>query len=373
MKFRAERTEFDEAVQWIQRTLGERVLFPAMAGIKVTVAGDSLVLSSTNGSVDSELTLPVQGGRDGTLLVSGKILSGVVRLLPSAPVEAESEGDVLHLRCGRAAFELRLMAVEDFPQLRQPGAGAPAVTLKAADFAATVAQVAKSASTEDARPVLTGVLLEAADGRFTAAATDSYRLAVRSLPWSDAGEMSALVARRALEQARGAAELLGSEVRLVLEPTQATFEFSDRRLVTTLIEGKFPDFRQLIPTGFDRRLLVNRGELTEVVRRISVVGEADKTMTPVVLAMDAETLQVRAESSEAGQAEEAMQVELEGDPLEIAFNPRFLLDGLDAVGTEQVVCEFRDELKPAVLRPAAGEDDRDDEVDFLYLLMPVRV
>lgn len=374
MKFRAERAEFEEAIRWVQRTVGERVSFPAMAGIKMSLAGERLTLSSTNGQVDSELTLTVQGERDGGALVSGKLLSNVVHLLPNDAVELDTAGESLHIRCGRASFELRLMMLEDFPTLRSPAEGAESATLKADEFSKLIAQVSKSASTEDARAVLTGIKLEARDGTFTAAATDSYRLAVRSIPWDGGGQMDALVSKRALDQARNAAELLSSEVRLVLEPSYATFEFSDRRLVSTLIEGKYPEYRQLIPDGWERRVRVDRQALTEVVRRIAVVGEADKAMTPVILELAGNSVVVKADSSEAGQAQESLPVELEGEPMSIAFNPRFLIDGLDAIGGDEVSFEFRDELKPAILRPPAPEQGDDAaDADFLYLLMPVRV
>lgn len=374
MKFRAERTEFEEAIKWVQRTVGERVSFPAMAGIKMSLAGDKLTLSSTNGQVDSEQTLTVQGERDGGALVSGKLLSNVVHLLPNDAVELEVASESLLISCGRASFELRLMMLEDFPTLRSPGADASSAVLQAEEFSTLVAQVAKSASTEDARAVLTGVKLQATAGTFTAVATDSYRLSVRTIPWDGSGEMTALVSKRALDQARAAADMLGSQVKMVLEPSYATFEFDDRRLVSTLIEGKYPDVNQLIPDGFERRIRVDRQALTEVVRRIAVVGEADKSMTPVILEMAGNSLVVKADSSEAGQAQESLPVELEGEPLTIAFNPRFLIDGLDAVGGEQVMFEFRDELKPAIMRPPAPEEGDDvPEADFLYLLMPVRV
>ncbi|CAN5393904.1 DNA polymerase III subunit beta [soil metagenome] len=374
MKFRAERTEFEEGIKWIQRTVGERVSFPAMAGIKLSLADDKLTLSSTNGQVDSELTMTVQGERDGGALVSGKLLSNVVHLLPNDAVTIDTQGESLHISCGRASFELRLMMLEDFPTLRTPQEGAASATLKAEEFSRLIAQVSKSASTEDARAVLTGIKLEARDGTFTAAATDSYRLAVRSIPWDGDGTMDALISKRALDQARNAAEQLGSEVRLVLEASHATFEFADRRLVSTLIEGKCPDYRQLIPDGFERCIRVNRQDLTEVVRRIAVVGEADKAMTPVILEMAGNSVVVKADSSEAGQAQESLSVDLNGEAMAIAFTPRFLIDGLDAIGGDEVMLEFRDELKPAILRPPAPEQGDDAlDADFLYLLMPVRV
>lgn len=373
MKFRAERSEFEEAIKWVQRTVGERVTFPAMAGIKLSLSGDTLTLASTNGQVDSELRLPVQGDRDGGVLVSGKLLTNVVHLLPNDAVALELEGDTVHIRCGRASFELRTMQLEDFPTIREPDPSSITASVKAGEFAAMVAQVARSASTEDARAVLTGVKLTASGGKLTAAATDSYRLAIRTIPWDEDAEMEALVSRKALEQARHAAELLGSDVSLVFEPSYAAFEFADRRLVTTLIEGKYPDVQQLVPAASERSVWVDRIELTEVVRRIAVVGEADKAMTPVILEMGEDTLTVRADSSEAGTAEESLPVEMEGEAMKIAFNPRFLIEGLDSVGGERVQIALRDELKPAVLSPPPAADGDAAPVDFIYLLMPVRV
>lgn len=371
MKFRAERTEFAEAAMWSLRTVGARATLPALSGVRVAVVDDRLVLSSTDLELASELSISVQAERDGVALIPGRLLGDVVRTLPQAAVSAEVDQDRLKLVCGRATYDLRLMPVEDFPALPEPASEAVTAVMKAEQFAKTVGQVARAASTDDARAVLTGVLLEASEGTLTAAATDSYRLAVRTVAWDQGAETTALVPRRALEEARRTAEQLGSEVRLALEGTQVTFLFGDRRLTARLIEGKYPDYRQLIPSGYQRRLVTDRAELMEVVRRVSVVGETSTSTTPVTLHLTGDTVRVTAGSGEVGEAEESLPGVLEGEELEIAFNPRYLLDGLDAVGSAEAVLEFQDELKPAVLRP--GDTAEDDAADFLYLLMPVRL
>lgn len=378
MKLRAERTEFADAVVWAQRTAGDRATLPALSGIRLEVTGDRLVLASSNLEIDSTLSIPVQGERDGVALVPGKLLVDVVRSLPAAAVAAEVAGDVLNLTCDRAQFALRLMPVEDFPALGAPSSGATVAVCKAEEFARMVAQVARAASADDARAVLTGVSLVATATSLTASATDSYRLAVCELPWDHGTQMSALVPRRALDQARHAAELLGSEVRMILEPGQATFAFSDRRLVTRLIEGTFPDVSQLIPETWERRLTIDRSEFLEVVKRVAVVGDTNTAITPVTLQLSADSVFVKAGSGEVGRGEETLSGTLEGEDLQISFNPRYLTDGLEVVGSERVVLEFRDELKPAVLRPVCASDDAAQEPDpasqpFLYLLMPVRV
>jgi DNA polymerase-3 subunit beta len=384
MKFRADRTQFADAATWALRSVGARATLPALSGVRLEVRDQRLTLSSTDLEISSELSIPVSGERDGLALLPGRLLGDVVRSLPNAAVEAEVVADRLHLQCGHARFDLRLMPVEDFPRLPEPAADAAVAVMKAEDFARTIGQVARAASVDDARPVLTAVSLEATAEGLTAAATDSYRLAVRTVPWDQGADMTVLVPRRALEEARRSADLLGSEVRLILESAQVTFAFPDRRLTTRLIEGRFPDYRQLIPVGFERRLEVDRAQLLEVVRRVAVVGDANTTVTPVTLHLSGDTVKVTAGSGEVGQAEESLPGSFEGEELQIAFNPRYLTDGLDAAGSERVVLEFRDELQPAVVRPAgaepvAGDGGPADQAvpassgEFLYLLMPVRV
>jgi DNA polymerase-3 subunit beta len=374
MKFRADRSEFADAASWGLRFVGARATLPALSGVRLEVTGDRLVLSSTDLELAGELSIPVAVEREGVALVPGRLLGDVVRSLPPAGVTAESDGDRLRLVCGRARFDLRLMPVEDFPPLPGPADGAPTAALKAEEFSRTVVQVARAASTDDARPVLTGVSLEATPGRLTAVATDSYRLAMKEVPWEQGTETTALVPRRALVEAQRAADALGSEVRLVLEPAQVTFLFGDRRITTRLIEGKFPEVRQLLPAASERVLEVDRAEFAEVVKRVAVVGgESGPSVTPVTLHLTSDTVRVTAGTGEVGQAEEALPGILDGDDLQIAFNPRYLSDGLDVAGSERVRMEFRDELKPAVLRPVTAQEGETPGVDFLYLLMPVRL
>ncbi|MBW3603344.1 MAG: DNA polymerase III subunit beta [Actinobacteria bacterium] len=373
MKFRAERTEFAEAATWVLRTVGARATLPALSGVRMEVAGDRLLLGSTDLEISSTLSIPVQAHRDGVALVPGRLLGDVVRSLPNAAVSADADADRLHLECGNARFDLRLMPLEDFPSLAAASDDATPAVMKADEFAARVAQVARAASTDDARPVLTGVYVEATADELVLAATDSYRLAVLTLGWQQDVEGTVLLPRRALDEARRSAEQLGSEVRIAFEDSQVGFDFGDRQLVTRLIEGSFPPFRQLIPSGYERRLEVDRADLIEVVRRVSVVGDANTTATPVTLHLSADTVRVTAGSGEIGEAEESLPGVLEGDDLQIAFNPRYLTDGLDATGTQQVALEFRDDLKPAVIRPTDETDDSETPVDFLYLLMPVRL
>ncbi|MDX1658102.1 MAG: DNA polymerase III subunit beta [Nitriliruptorales bacterium] len=375
MKLRAERTEFAEAVSWATRTVGARVTLPALSGVLLDAADGKLTCRATDLEVSAEVTAPVQIDEPGTVLLPGKLLSQLVARFPDAPVELSGDVDRVEIRCGRATFHVRGMPVDDFPTLPEPAEDAPQATIASGVLARLTSQVARAASADEARPVLTGVQLEASEDTLTAAATDSYRLAVRTVAWSDGVDAEALVPARALQEAAKAATEAGGDVAITFEEGQVSFLFGDRRLTTRLIEGGFPNYRQLLPEGTDTTAIVERSELVEALQRVAVValGQAN---TPVTLKFSDGTVELHAGNQEIGDAAEALPAQVDGDEVTIAFNPTFLLGGLDATGTEQIRIEMRDPLKPAVLRPQAAEDVEDEEAevdDLTYLLMPMRV
>jgi DNA polymerase III subunit beta len=369
VKLRAERAEFAEAVSWATRTVGARVTLPALSGVLLEAADGKLTCRATDLEVAAEIAIPVQIERPGRVLLPGRLLSQLVARFPDAPVQLTSEPDRVEITCGRATFHVRGMQAEDFPTLAAPAEDAPQGILRADAFARLVSQVARAASSDEGRPVLTGVSLEAAEGSLTAAATDSYRLAVRSLSWEQAIDGSALVPARSLQEAAKAAAEVGGGVTVVLEPGQVSFLFGDRRLTTKLIEGTFPNYRALLPDAHETSVVVERAPLVEALQRVSIVamGQAN---TPVSLTFGDGSVDLQASNQEMGDAAEALPAEIDGEGLTIAFNPAFLLAGLEATGTERIRIELRDGLKPAVLRPHADDGQVDD---LTYLLMPMRV
>jgi DNA polymerase III subunit beta len=369
VKLRAERTEFAEAISWATRTVGTRVTLPALSGVLLEAVDGTLVCRATDLEVAAEITIPVQIERPGTVLLPGRLLAQLVARFPDQPVQIDASADRVEITCGRASFRVRAMQAEDFPTLAGPADDAPRGVIKADAFARLVSQVARAASNDEGRPVLTGVSLDAADGALTAAATDSYRLAVRSLRWEDAVEGSALVPSRSLQEAAKAATEVGGAVTIVLEDGQVSFLFGGRRLTTKLIEGSFPNFRALLPDAFETSVVVERAALVEALQRVSIVamGQAN---TPVTLTFEDGQVDLQATNQETGDAAEALPAEVEGPGLSIAFNPTFLLAGLEATGTERIRIELRDGLKPAVLKPHTDDEQVDD---LTYLLMPMRV
>lgn len=378
VKLRAERSEFAEAVTWATRTVGTRVTLPALAGVLLEAGEGRLRCAATDLEVSTEISVPVKVEEPGRVLLPGKLLSQLVAKLPDAPVELAGGGDTIELTCDRALFRVRCMPVEDFPPLPEPAEDAPRGALHADAFQRVVTQVARAASTDEARPVLTGVQLTASGNRLVAVATDSYRLAVRRQAWDQDLEAEALVPARALQEAARGAGDEGGQIELVLEEGQASFSFADRRLTSRLIEGTFPEYGKLLPDDYETAVVVERAPLIEALQRVAVVamGQANTPLRLIFESGEEEgtggTVDLRAGNQEVGDAAEAMPAEVDGDGLEIAFNPSFLLAGLEATGTERIRIELRDGLKPAVLRPQPADEDEEAE-DYTYLLMPMKV
>ncbi|HKX69911.1 MAG TPA: DNA polymerase III subunit beta [Acidimicrobiales bacterium] len=365
VKFRCERDVLVEALGTAGRATASRGgALPVLAGIRTELAGDTLTLTGH----DLELTIAVairegvKGSADGIAVLPARLVSDVVRSLAPGAVEVEVDGEQANITSGRSEFTLRVFPVDEFPRL--PEAGGEGVTLDAGELAAALRQVVPAASSDDARPILTGVLLTAEQGGLRLVATDSFRLAVRDLPGQSvlAEGQSVLVPSRALNDLT---KVLGGvgELTVRLGERDAGFEAGDVRLTTMLIEGDFPNYRGLIPSSHANRLTVSREGLLEGLRRVKLLA---REATPVRLAMSSEGLDLVAVTQDVGQAHESLDAKYEGTELTVAFNPEYLLQGVEVLQGDEVLIETVDSLKPALVRsPEHGE--------FLYLLMPVRV
>ncbi len=364
MKFRCERDTLVEALGAAGRAVANRGgALPVLAGVRAELVGNRLKLTGSDLELTIEVEVEVAGERDGVAVLPSRIASDLVRSLGDPRVEVAVDGDEAHITAGRFESSLRLLPADEFPRLAMPAD--EAVTLAAKDFAAALHQVVPAASADDARPILTGVLMAAEGGGLRLVATDSYRLAVRDLPGTTVLRegQSVLVPSRALKELE---RLLGSaeEITLRLGEREATFEVAGIRLTTRLIEGEFPNYRGLIPASHPNRLTVGREALVEAVRRVKLM--AREPNTPVRLAMSADGLELVAITQDVGQAHEQLDADYAGEELTVAFNPDYLLSGVEVTPGDEITLDTVDAQKPAVIRSAGAQE-------FLYLLMPVRV
>ena len=362
MKFRCDRDALSEALQTVQRGVSSRPGIPALTGVLIEASAEgALTLTTTDLEVSARLSIDVQVSEPGISLVPARLLADTVKSLSDAPVEFESDQSQVRIRCAAYEGSLRLLPAEDFPAL-QPPSGIRIVA-ETPRFAEAVGQVARAASRDEARPVLTGILLEVSREGVTMVATDSYRLAVRDLVATAAGEARAIVPERALSEAGRAAQAVEKgEVEVFVDESQVSFQVGPLMLTSRLIEGEFPNYRQLLPEQYESRLTVSRHHLIDAVRRVGLLA---RDTSPVRLEFNALGVKLSSSSPDLGQAVEAVEARYEGEDVTAAFNPNYLADGLAAASGESVRLEVRDGLKPGIVR---GESD-----EFTYLVMPVRL
>ena len=376
MKFRCERDALLEALMVaVRAAAGSSSSRAALTGAHLDLADGTLVVTGSDLDLTLSVTTDVAGEADGAAVAPARLLTDVVRAVPAGSVEFSVTDDgEASIVAGPSEFSIRLIPEEDYPQLAfkdertQDGASvafSPAVSFDGLEFRGALSQVVKSASSDDSRPILTGVFMTAeSEGQLRLVSTDSYRLSVRDLEGSSIlGEHErVLVPSRALgELQRLIAD--SDEVTLKLAEHYAQFVVGAVQLTTRLIPGDFPNYHGLIPTSHPNCLTANREQLLEVVRRVRLLAQDS---TPVRLVMSSENLEVIAITHDVGKANESMDAQYEGEDLTVAFNPGYLIDGIEASTGDEVTLHTADAVKPALLRSVGNES-------FLYLLMPVRV
>jgi DNA polymerase-3 subunit beta len=376
MKFQVERDALADGVAWTAKGLPARPSVPVLAGVLLRVTDGVLHLSGFDYQVSSEADVPVHADADGAALVSGRLLAEITKALPHKPVEIAAVDAHLELICGSARFTLPTMPVEDYPTL--PALPERAGSVDAATFATAVSQVALAAGKDETLPMMTGVRVELNGPNLALLATDRYRLAIREIEWRpDDPEVSAhaLVPARTLADTAKTLGSLGGDLVIALTAGgtgegMIGFVAGDRRTTSRLLDGaNYPPVRNLFPASHTAQARVSVAALTEVVRRVSLVAERT---TPVRLAFSGDGLVVEAGGTEEARASEAAEAIFEGEePMTLAFNPLYLLDGLSALDAPTAVFSFVEPGKPAVLAP--GNEDGEAQPGYRYLIQPIRV
>jgi DNA polymerase-3 subunit beta len=387
MKFRVAREDFADSVAWVARSLPSRPPVPVLGGVLLGADEQGLTVSGFDYEVSAQVRVSAEVTTTGQVLVSGKLLADITRALPNKPVDVTVDGTRVLIACGSAKFSLPTMPVEDYPQL--PTLPQQTGSLPVDLFSEAVSQVAVAAGKDDTLPMLTGIRVEIEGTDVVLAATDRFRLAVRKLEWMPtAGDVTAAVlvpARTLSESAKtlGGNTLAPVELALGAGASVGTegmlgIVADGRRTTTRLLDAEFPKFRQLLPAEHTAMATVTVAPLVDAIKRVALVAERG---AQVRLEFNSEGLVLSAGGDDAGRAEEALEADFQGEPLVIAFNPGYLIDGLNSLHSERVTFGFTTPSRPAVLRPAGEEElERGEsgtfaapESDYIYLLMPVRL
>jgi DNA polymerase-3 subunit beta len=368
VKITVSKDDLVTALGVVSRAVSTRTSVQILSGILLEAQGSELRLAATDMELSLRATISAQVDGDGAIVLPGKTLVDIARLLPSDEVSIEHKPSesVVHLTAGSASYTLHTYNPEDFPRLPDVTA-VQTFPVERESLLETIQRVARAASRDESRPVLTGILVQFASGKLTMAATDSYRLAVKETELtSSAPDLEAIVPSRALQELARIASS-GDTVDVGVHENQVVFGTESSGaggtwLTTRRIDGQFPNYRQLLPEQFEHELALPRAELLEVVRRAAVMIQR---ATPLQLRFADGEVTVIARTHEVGESTESMPAPFTGDTLEIGFNADFLRDGLESVDGDDIRLKLISPLRPAVLQ---GDGD-----EFTYLVMPIRL
>lgn len=361
-----------DALLWVSRSLSTRPTNSALHGV-VIEAGKEIHLSATDLETSSKAHFPAEIQTQGKVLVQGKLLSDISKALTNKPVTFTLEGSRVQVTAGKSKFQLPTIPNSEYPNL--PPLPQESGSIGSSLFTEAVAQVAIAASRDDSLPKLTGVHIEVNEERLTLAATDRYRLAVRELVWQPSSPgFSTTVLMRA-RTLLDACKAITSNTKLAL--SIAGVSANDRlvglategkTMTTRVLEGEFPPFRHLLPTEVAAEATINVATFIESIRRVSLV--TDKTI-PLRLNISNGLLTLEAGTGEDATATEEIEIDFQGEPIQIAFNPTFLMDGLTALTTPFATISFTAANRQAVIR-GRNEKDAPKLDSYSYLIMPTR-
>jgi len=365
MKIKALRSSFLEGVQIANRAISQRSLLPILSGILIE-SDKNMNLCATDLETTVFTKVDSKVERKGKTVIPSRLILDILRNLPEATVEMELIPDEsrVTIKCEKSTFNLNALPAKDFPT-------PPSIleknkcSLSFNSFKEAINSVIKAASTDETRPMLTGVLMEIEKNTLKMVSTDSYRLALRKLKIKKGPKekMRALVPAKVLSEIMRLPIKDEESIEIVLGENLISFGTKAAKIVSRLIAENFPAYEQLLQKDFKTDFLVNTQEFENAIRRVSTLAKED---SPIKLSIDKSGILLSASTREIGNAKEKMEMKISKEPMEIAFNPKFLMDGILVIEDEQTHIYLVNSLQPGIIKPK----DRDD---YLYLIMPVRI
>ena len=388
VSFRVARDDLANAVAWVARSLPTKVTQPVLRAMLITADDAGLEFAGFDYEVSTRVRIAAEVAEPGRIAVAGKLIAEIVNTLPNKPVDFKVDGSKALLACGSSRFELPLIPLDDYPQI--PALPEVTGTIDPRLFSEAVTQVASAAGKDDTLPMLTGVHIEVDGANLRLAATDRFRLALRTCEWNptspDVSAKLLIPAKTLSDNARTLDSHVSDPVEIAVgtgDQVGAAGLFGihteNRETTTRMLDADFPNIQPLLPKSHTSMASVEIAPLQEAIRRVSLVTERNAQIR--MQFMEGELI-LSAGGIDSGHAEERLPCAFTGkDELAIAFNPGYLRDGLGVVHTNRVVFGFTEPSRPAILIPEPEELPEADadgtfptpETEFTYLLMPVRL
>ena len=369
LKLRCRPSTLSQALQVVSRAISTRTTLPILNNILLETTSEGLSLTATNLEIGIRKLVPAEVSQDGSTTAPARLLTDFVGTLPDEDLEIELDGAAqnLSLRCARFDTHIKCIEAEEFPPGPKPDEG-DRLTIPLEELMVAIDQTQMAASTDEARPVLTGVLLHVDGAKQTLAATDGHRLAVRNLRATGAEGLDArlIVPARALAELSRAFKGESGNVEVIISKArnQIFFRAGTSEVTSRLIDGTYPNYAQVIPSKSSTRVKVSVAELNQTVRAVSLFARDSANVIRV--RTEASGLVLSATTNEVGDSRAELSAEVEGSEIQIAFNARYILDALAVLGGDQVELRFDGPLSPGLIK-------HPDSEDYQYVIMPVRM
>ncbi len=363
MKFQITKEAFLDGLQKVQHVVSSRSTLPILSNVLIESKGDQLVLTTTDLDVGVSVTIAAEVSKEGATTLPVRRLVSIIRELPASVIDVDIDGkDVASIRSGPSFFKIIGLPRAEFPPLPS-FTEAKEYKINQKALREGLKKTSYAISNDETRYVLNGIFVAFLEGKLTLVATDGRRLAMveNDLEFPASHETDLIMPTKAVQELQ---RMLSGEgdIQLKLSDNQLSFEHEGSIIVSKLIEGNYPNYKQVIPSDSTETITVSRETLLETVRRVSILS-SDKSNS-VKFTFEAGAISIMADSPDIGEAKESIPVNYSGKEFSIAFNPDFLMDPLKNLDDEEVYLDLIDEMSPGVIR-GSGK--------FLYVIMPMRI
>ncbi len=363
MKFSVSKEQLLAGLQTVQNVVSTRTTLPILSNVLLQVADGKVRLTTTDLDVGVSGTIDAQVDKDGGTTLPARRLASIVRELPAAEVQIDVDSkNVASIRCGQSFFKIMGLPEEEFPPLPK-FEGAKTFTLSQAALRDALKKTSYAISTDETRYVLNGILFSFKENKLTMVATDGRRLALVDLEveFPQSQEVDIILPTKCVTEL---SRLLGEEgdVKMSVGENQVAFEISGTLLVSKLIEGNYPNYRQVIPGEAKERITLERELFFNAVHRVSLLSSEKSNSVKLVFTKN--NLEIAANTPDVGEARESIAVPYKGRDLAIAFNPEFLQAPLKNLTNDEIYLDLIDEMSPGVIKI---------QTPFLYVIMPMRI
>ncbi len=363
MKFSVAKDKLLEGLQTVQNVVSTRTTLPILSNVLIRAENGALHFTTNDLDVGMSCSVEAKIEKPGGTTIPARRLAGIVKELPSSEVSVEVDGkNAASIRCGPSFFKMLCLPEDEFPALPKLEK-AKAFTLQQKVLKDALRKTSYGISTDETRYVLNGILFSFKENKLTLVATDGRRLALVDLEaeFPRSNEVDVVIPSKCITELQ---RLLGEEgdVKLAVGDNHVSFEAGGKLLVSKLIEGNYPNYRQVIPAESRERITIERELLLNAVRRVSLLSSEKSNSVKLVFTKN--NLEITANTPDIGESHESLAISFKGKDFSVAFNPGFLQDPLRALTEDEIHLEVSDEMSPGVIKIGTP---------FLYVLMPMRI